>query len=295
MSPPILLNFLDYCWLSKGLSTNTIASYRYDLEHFAVFLEKKGLVLEAAAEVDVQAYLMHQYHEKVTARSNARFLSSLRHFYQWAKEEKQVTLDPTAQIDSPKLGHALPHSVSEETVALLLDAPDLSSPVGLRDKAMLELLYSSGLRISELVSLRLNRVEMPPGIIKIMGKGNKERLVPIGEEAQQWLQTYLSEARDHLLRGQADNIIFLSQKGGAMTRQAFWYRIRGYAEQAGIAGHLSPHTLRHAFATHLLNHGADLRVVQMLLGHSSVSTTTIYTHVATARLQALYQQHHPRA
>lgn len=295
MTSSILLNFLDYCWLSKGLSPNTIASYRYDLGHFAVFLEKKSLSLETASEVDVQAYLIHQYHDKVSARSNARFLSSLRHFYKWAKEEKLVNLDPTAQTDSPKLGQALPRSMSEEAVGLLLDAPDCTSPLGLRDKAMLELLYSSGLRISELVELRLNRIEMPPGLIKIMGKGNKERLVPIGEEAQKWLQAYLSEAREYFLRGQADNIIFLSQKGGAMTRQAFWYRIRVYAEQAGISGHLSPHTLRHAFATHLLNHGADLRVVQMLLGHSSVSTTTIYTHVATARLQALYQQHHPRA
>ncbi len=295
MSSLILLNFLDYCWLSKGLSPNTIASYRYDLEHFTVFLEKKGLTLEIADEAEVQAYLMHQYHAKVSARSNARFLSSLRHFYKWAKEEKWVAADPVAQIDSPKLGRALPKTLSEEAVSLLLDAPDLSSPMGLRDKAMLELLYSSGLRISELVGLRLNRVEMPPGIIKVMGKGNKERLVPIGEEAQKWLQAYLSEAREHLLRGHADNMIFLSQKGGGMTRQAFWYRIRVYAEQAGIPGHLSPHTLRHAFATHLLNHGADLRVVQMLVGHRSVSTTTIYTHVATARLQALSQQHHPRA
>lgn len=295
MPSPILLNFLDYCWLSKGLSSNTIASYRYDLEHFSLFLEKKNLALTTASEREVQQYLTHQYHEKVSARSNARFLSSLRHFYKWAKEEKHLLVDPTAQIDSPKLGQALPKSLSEETVALLLEAPDLTSAVGLRDKAMLELLYSSGLRISELVGLCLNRVEIPPGIIKIMGKGNKERLVPIGEEAQKWLRVYLTQARESLLRGRADNLIFLSQKGGGMSRQAFWYRVRAYAEQAGIGGHLSPHTLRHAFATHLLNHGADLRVVQMLLGHRSVSTTTIYTHVATARLQALYQQHHPRA
>lgn len=292
----MLTEFLDFCWLNAGLSQNTLASYRYDLTHFAEFLEKKtGYGLESAKPEDIQAYLELRYHEQKSARSNARLLSSLRHFYTWAKEEGYVKLNPVVSIEQPKLGRALPKTLSEEEVELLLNAPDQHSAIGLRDRAMLELLYSSGLRVSELVSLKMSMLEIPPGVIKIQGKGNKERLVPIGEEAQLWLVQYIDESRPEFIKGSPNPFVFVSQKEGGMTRQAFWYRIKHYAHSAGIRTALSPHTLRHAFATHLLNHGADLRVVQMLLGHSSISTTMLYTHVATARLQKIYAEHHPRA
>lgn len=284
--------FLDFCWLNEGLSQNTLSSYRYDITHFADFLEKKSGI---AAPEDVQSYLELRYRQKKSARSNARLLSSLRHFYTWAKEEQHIAVNPTLNIEQPKLGRPLPKTLSEEEVMALLNAPDMNSAMGLRDRAMLELLYSSGLRVSELVGLTLPMLEIPPGIIKVLGKGNKERLVPIGEEAQASLLAYLQEGRRDLIKGSVSPFVFVSQKAGGMTRQAFWYRIKNYAKLAGISTSLSPHTLRHAFATHLLNHGADLRVVQMLLGHSSISTTTIYTHVAKARLQKLYREHHPRS
>lgn len=288
--------FLDFCWLNEGLSQNTLAAYRYDLAHFAEFLEKKNKKTFLNAESDdIHAYLTRRYQEKKSVRSNARLLSSLRHFYVWAREEGHVKLNPTLNIEQPKLGRPLPKTLSEEEVELLLNAPDESTAIGQRDQAMLELLYSSGLRVSELVNLKISMLQIPPGLIKVMGKGNKERLVPIGEEAQASLIHYLNEARAELIRGAPSDYVFVSQKLGAMTRQAFWYRIKTYANTAGVKSNLSPHTLRHAFATHLLNHGADLRVVQMLLGHSSISTTTIYTHVAQARLKALYEEHHPRS
>lgn len=287
--------FLDYCWLSRGLSENTLKSYRYDLAQLERYLlGQKKSILKAETQ-DIQAFLNLRYQKKLSPRSNARFLSSLRHFYTWAKEQSLIQFIPTAYIEQPKLGRALPKTLSEADVFSLLKAPDLSTSIGLRDQAMLELLYSSGLRISELVGLKLNQLQIPPGVIKIMGKGSKERLVPIGFEAQNSLSRYLAEARPTFLHGQVHREVFLSQKSMRMSRQGFWYRIKAYAAELGFSLHLSPHTLRHAFATHLLNHGADLRVVQMLLGHSSVSTTTIYTHVASARLQALYKLHHPRA
>jgi len=287
--------FIDFCWLNKGLSQNTLSSYRYDLAHFSDFLEKNSKSLTHTTDADIQDYLGLRYQQKKTARSNARLLSSLRHFFMWAKEEGHITVNPSLEIAQPKLGRPLPKTLSESEVEQLLAMPDIETAMGLRDRAMLELLYSSGLRISELVNLTLPMLQIPPGVIKLLGKGNKERLVPIGGEAEAVLSQYLVEARPEFVKGKQSNFVFLSQKEGAMTRQAFWYRLKGYAKAAGLSVQLSPHTLRHAFATHLLNHGADLRVVQMLLGHSSVSTTTIYTHVAQARLQALYQEHHPRA
>ncbi len=287
--------FCDDCFLSQGLSQNTIDSYRYDLQHFLAFLTEQNKGLQQAEASDVQAYFELRYRRRLRARSNARLLSTLRHFYAWALERGQVKINPMGEIDAPQLGRPLPKTLSEESVMLLLAAPDCGHAMGLRDRAMLELLYSSGLRVSELVGLSVNQLQIPPGLLKIMGKGSKERLVPIGEEAQTWLSKYLEDARPALQKGAISTHLFVSQKGGRMTRQAFWYRIKIYAEQAGLHADLSPHTLRHAFATHLLNHGADLRAVQMLLGHSSVSTTQIYTHVATERLRQLYQEHHPRA
>ncbi len=291
----VVNHFCDYCFLTKGLSANTIESYRYDLKHFHTFLASKQQDLLTAQVSDIQVYLSERYQQKLSARSNARLLSTLRHFYLWAKEVGRVSVSPIAEIDQPQLGRPLPKTLSEEAVVQLLNAPDCSTDIGLRDRAMLELLYSSGLRVSELVGLRLNMLQIPPGVIKVMGKGSKERLVPIGEEAQAWLLKYIEEARPSLQKGALSSQLFLSQKGGSMSRQGFWYRLKFYAAEIGLNTDLSPHTLRHAFATHLLNHGADLRVVQMLLGHSSVSTTQIYTHVATERLQKLYAEHHPRA
>jgi integrase/recombinase XerD len=229
------------------------------------------------------------------ARSTARFLSCARRFYRWLLQSEKITTDPTLNIESPKLGRSLPKTLSEQDVEALLNAPDISTAIGIRDRAMLEVLYASGLRITELVTLDLNSVNIRQGVIRVMGKGSKERLVPIGEDALDWVTKYLEQARAELLGGKVASVLFVSQHAKGMTRQTFWHRLKVYAGLAHISSTLSPHILRHAFATHLLNHGADLRVVQMLLGHSDVSTTTIYTHVAKARLQALYKQHHPRA
>ena len=287
--------YIDYCWLTKGLSKNTLSSYRYDLLQLAHWAKTKKSSLQALDQALLQRYLSNRYQQKFTARSNARLLSCLRHFYRWAQEENWVQEDPTQLLELPKLGKSLPKILSEAEVEALLKAPNTNEAVGLRDRAMLELLYASGLRISELVTLLPAMLSLGQGIIKVMGKGGKERLVPMGEEATEWVKRYMEEARSKLLHRQPSKFLFISQKGSNMTRQAFWYRIKLYAEQVGINTTLSPHVLRHAFATHLLNHGADLRVVQMLLGHSSISTTQIYTHVAQARLKKLYQEHHPRA
>lgn len=228
-------------------------------------------------------------------RSSARLLSSLRRFYRYLVREGRRKDDPTANIESPKLDRPLPHTLSESEVEALLAAPDTSSTVGLRDRAMLELLYASGLRVSELVSLETDRLNLSQGVVRVLGKGNKERLVPVGDEALTWLTRYRREARPELLRGKSSTRLFVSRKSPSITRQAFWYRLREYALRSGIRGHISPHTLRHAFATHLVNHGADLRVVQMLLGHSDLSTTQIYTHVARERLKQIHREHHPRS
>jgi integrase/recombinase XerD len=287
--------YLDYCWLTKGLSKNSLASYRYDLQHLDAWAKNHNQDLGALNKEVIQNYLSERYQAKFNPRSNARLLSCLRHFYRWAVAEKTIVADPTLTLDLPKLGRSLPKILGEQEIIKLLQAPDLNNPIGLRDRAMLELLYASGLRITELVTLTSTMLSLNQGIIKVLGKGNKERLVPVGEEAAEWLKRYFEEARPALAHGRISKFLFLSQKGSAITRQAFWYRIKHYAQQVGIMIELSPHVLRHAFATHLLNHGADLRVVQMLLGHSSVSTTQIYTHVAQARLKKIYKEHHPRA
>lgn len=289
----LIERFADGLWLERGLAANTLASYRSDLRHLARWW-KRGLL--AVSRADLQAYLAALVTEgQAQPRTSARRLSSLRQFYQWAVREGLMDKDPTALIEAPRLGRPLPKSLSEHQVEDLLQAPDLSTPEGLRDRSMLELLYATGLRVSELVGLSVDQVSLNQGLVRVIGKGGKERLVPMGEQAIDWLAQFVRQARAELLRGRPCEALFPTRRGGGMTRQAFWYRIKKHARAAGIGTALSPHTLRHAFATHLVNHGADLRVVQLLLGHSSLSTTQIYTHVARERLKALHRAHHPRA
>jgi integrase/recombinase XerD len=290
----IIDRFADALWMENGLSENTLAAYRRDLCGFAAWLADRQVALAEASPAELLGFLASQYRSGRAVRSSARLLSSLRRFYRYLVREGRRKDDPTANIDSPKLDRPLPHTLSESEVEALLAAPETSAAVGLRDRAMLELLYASGLRVSELVSLDVDRINLAQGVVRVLGKGNKERLVPVGDEAVTWLQRYSKEARPELLRGKISNRLFVSRKCGSITRQAFWYRLREYAFRSGIRGHLSPHTLRHAFATHLVNHGADLRVVQMLLGHSDLSTTQIYTHVARERLRQVHREHHPR-
>ncbi|MCO6414473.1 MAG: site-specific tyrosine recombinase XerD [Thiogranum sp.] len=290
----IVDRFTDALWMESGLSANTLAAYRRDLYGVAAWLSGQQVALADAGSADLLGYLANQYKAGRAMRSSARLLSSLRRFYRYLVREGRRSDDPTANIDSPKMDRPLPYSLSESDVEALLSAPDTDDPVGMRDRAMLELLYASGLRVSELVTLGVDQINLNHGVVQVVGKGGKERLVPVGDEAISQLRRYLGEARAALLRGKASDRLFVSRKVGSITRQAFWYRIREYALRAGIRGHLSPHTLRHAFATHLVNHGADLRVVQMLLGHSDLSTTQIYTHVARERLKQLHQAHHPR-
>lgn len=289
-----LQSFLDSLWLESGLSQNTVDAYRRDLLAFAAWLAKFDVDLSAATQQDIQRYQSLRMREGRKVRSEARLLSTLRRFYRYLLREDIRDTDPTAQLESPRLGKPLPDSLTEQEVEDLLAQPDVTELLGLRDRTMLECLYATGLRVSELVSLQLEQVNMRQGLIRCIGKGNKERLVPIGEVALDWLQQYLFESRPGLLNGKASDDLFPTRRGKAMTRQAFWYIIKRYAQQAHINKHLSPHTLRHAFATHLLNHGADLRVVQLLLGHSDLSTTQIYTHVAKERLKHLHGEHHPR-
>jgi integrase/recombinase XerD len=286
-----LERFLDALWLEAGLSRNTLAAYRSDLEAFAAWLKTP---LERASRGRLQDYLADCVARGARPRTTARLLSSLRRFYRYLVREGVVAADPTALLESPKLGRPLPKSLSEEQVERLLAAPDTQTLLGLRDRAMLETLYATGLRVSELVAVTLPQLNLQAGVVKVIGKGNKERLVPLGEEAIEWLQRYLGETRGTLLRGAPSDALFPTARGAAMTRQAFWYNLKRHAQAAGIETHLSPHTLRHAFATHLLNHGADLRVVQMLLGHADLSTTQIYTQVARERLKQLHARHHPR-
>ena len=293
----IIEAFLDALWMERGLSQNTLTAYRSDLRGLAGWLAGRGSSLLAAGNGELQGYLAYLAVErKAKTRTAARLLSSLRRFYRWLVREGRLKGDPSALIDSPKIGRPLPKSLSEAEVEALLEAPDDGSDLGLRDRAMLELLYASGLRVSELVGLRLDQLNLQVGVVRVVGKGNKERLVPVGEEAGGWLARYLSGARRALLDGRPADALFPTQRrAAAMTRQAFWQLIKRYALQAGIdPAKISPHTLRHAFATHLLNHGADLRTVQMLLGHSDLSTTQIYTHIARERLKSLHAQHHPR-
>jgi integrase/recombinase XerD len=287
----LLERFLDALWLEAGLSRNTLSAYRSDLEVFSVWLKAPPA---AATREQLQAYLAECVRRGARPRSTARLLSSLRRFYKYLLREGLIAADPTAQIEAPKLGRPLPKSLTEEQVERLLQAPDADTALGLRDRAMLETLYATGLRVSELVGLTLQQANLQAGVVKVIGKGDKERLVPLGEEAIEWLQRYLNESRLNLLHGQSSDALFPTARGAAMTRQAFWHNLKRYARIAGIETHLSPHTLRHAFATHLLNHGADLRVVQMLLGHVDLSTTQIYTQVARERLKQLHAQHHPR-
>ena len=292
---PLIEQFLDAIWMERGLSENTLAAYRNDLNGYARWLAGQAQSdLTTAGRDDVQTYLAQRVAAKASPRSTARLLSTLRRFYAWLRRENRINEDPTALIEAPKLGRPLPKTLTESEVEALLAAPDTETTLGLRDRTMLEVLYASGLRVSEMVSLKLTQLNLQQGVIRVTGKGNKERLVPLGDEAVSWLQSYLQESRSSLLNGQSCDALFVTQRREAMTRQAFWYMIKRHAKTAHIEKALSPHTLRHAFATHLLNHGADLRVVQMLLGHSDLSTTQIYTHVAKARLKDLHAQHHPR-
>ncbi|MFN2308895.1 MAG: site-specific tyrosine recombinase XerD [Gammaproteobacteria bacterium] len=287
--------FLDAVWMEGGLSDNTLAAYRNDLRGLARWLAgTAGVALIAAQREHLLGYLAQRYQLGGKARSAARLLSSLRRFYRYLLRERRIAEDPSACIEAPRLGRPLPKSLSEAQVEALLAVPDAGTPLGLRDRAMLEVLYACGLRVSELVGLRLAQLNLRQGVVRVQGKGGKERLVPLGEEAQNWLQRYLDTARPELLNARTCEFVFPGRAGEGLTRQAFWYRLRDYARQTGIATRLSPHTLRHAFATHLVNHGADLRVVQLLLGHSDLSTTQIYSHVARERLRELHARHHPR-
>jgi len=286
--------FLDSLWLESGLSKNTVEAYKRDLIAFSTWLAGSDIDLSAATRQDILRYQSVRMREGRKVRSEARLLSSLRRFYRYLCREEVRDSDPTAQIESPRLGKPLPSSLTEDEVESLLAQPDVTVPIGLRDRTMLEVLYATGLRVSELITLTFEQLNMRQGLIRCIGKGNKERLVPLGEIALDWLQDYLLTSRPLLLNGRLSDDLFPTTRGKAMTRQAFWYLIKRYASLSEIKKELSPHTLRHAFATHLLNHGADLRVVQLLLGHSDLSTTQIYTHVAKERLKGIHSQHHPR-
>lgn len=287
--------FCDALWLEDGLSRNTLDSYRRDLRQFAAWLEvRDGRDLLAADQSLIQDYLAHKFRAKARASTAARLLSSLKRFYRHAVRQNLITADPTLRIEAPKLPRSLPKTLTEADVESLLAAPALDQPLGLRDRAMLEVLYASGLRVSELVTLKTPQVSRDMGVVRVLGKGSKERLVPLGEEALGWIERYLREARPLLLGKRVSDALFVTARAAAMTRQSFWHLIKRYSVQAGLHKSISPHTLRHAFATHLLNHGADLRVVQLLLGHSDISTTQIYTHVARERMKQLHARHHPR-
>ena len=285
--------FIDHLWLEDGLSKNTLDSYRTDLTLFSTWLGNQHKTILSANQADIQQYLAVKFPQS-KPRSISRLIASMRRFYRYALRENLVSTDPTLQIESPKLPRSLPKSLNEQEVEDLLNAPNVLESIGLRDRAMLELLYASGLRVSELVTVKVNEVSTQDGVVRVTGKGSKTRLVPMGQEAADWIDKYIKHARPLILNGQMTDALFATTRGGAMTRQAFWYLIKRYALLAGISKHMSPHVLRHAFATHLLNHGADLRVVQMLLGHADISTTQIYTHVARERLKQLHSVHHPR-
>lgn len=284
--------FIDAMWLESGLSKNTLSAYRSDLSRLAKFIEDKALI--ELTQSDIQKFLALMMAQGTKASSSARVLSTLRRFFRYQIRENRVTKDPCAQVLSPKQGRPLPKSMSEQQVEDLLQAPDINTSLGLRDRAMLETLYATGLRVSELVGLTLLEVSLSVGVVRIVGKGNKERLVPLGENAVDWIEQYQATARLDLLKQRQCDTLFVTARGAGMTRHAFWHIIKKHALTAGIHQGLSPHTLRHAFATHLINHGADLRSVQMLLGHSDLSTTQIYTHIARERLQSMHAQHHPR-
>jgi integrase/recombinase XerD len=296
INAPLIDAFCDTLWLEHGLSKNSLDAYRRDLRLFARWLELKRperTDLHAVQPQDIAAYFADRHPESKPSSANRR-LSVLKRFYQLALRERRIAADPCLKMASAKQPTRFVHTLSEAQVEALLNAPDVNTPLGLRERTMLELMYASGLRVSELVTLKVVELSLNDGVLRITGKGSKTRLVPFGEEARRWLERYLKEARGVILDGQVDDALFVTGRGGPMTRQMFWIVIKKHAAKAGITAPLSPHTLRHAFATHLLNHGADLRVVQLLLGHSDISTTQIYTHVARERLKNLHAQHHPR-
>ena len=286
-------DFLEHLWLEKGLSENTLSAYKTDLAHLTKYLQSQKLDVISCSELDIESFVASRYDLGISHRSNARCISAIKRFFKYLLATKVRSDNPTALTQAPKFGKPIPKVLSEQDVESLLESPNLDEPIEFRDRTMLELLYATGLRVTELVSLRLDNISLNQNVVRVTGKGGKERLVPIGEVSAEWLANYLKLARPTLLKGETD-VLFPSKRGQQMTRQTFWHRIKFYAQVAGINAHLSPHTLRHAFATHLLNNGADLRVVQMLLGHSDLSTTQIYTHVAKERLKSLHMQHHPR-
>ncbi|HQR71627.1 MAG TPA: site-specific tyrosine recombinase XerD [Burkholderiaceae bacterium] len=290
---PLVDRFLDALWLEDGLSRNTLAAYRRDLAGLAHWLAAREVALAEAGEADLTAYLASQ-HALTRASTANRRLAVLRRFYRWAVRERVAANNPSARLRGARRPERFPKTISESQVEALLAEPATAEPLGLRDRAMFELLYATGLRVSELVGLQLAQLSLAEGLVRVFGKGSKERIVPLGEVARDWVERYLKKGRPDLLAGRVSDAVFVTQRGAAMTRQMFWVLVKRYATRAGIQAPLSPHGLRHAFATHLLNHGADLRVVQMLLGHADISTTQIYTHVARARLKSLHAEHHPR-
>ena len=290
----VIDRFLDAVWMERGLSPNTLSAYRADLAGLDRWLRERGSQISTATRTDLLAFMAWRVEAGARPRSTARQLSSFRRFYRYLLRENALKEDPTAQIAMPKIGRALPKSLTEEEVDSLLNAPATKDPLGNRDRTMLEVLYATGLRVSELVNLKINQVNLNQGVLRIVGKGDRERLIPLGEESVKWLVQFAQGSRMEILLERQSDYLFPTRRGDHMTRQAFWHIIKRYALKGGINKDLSPHTLRHAFATHLLNHGADLRVVQMLLGHSDLSTTQIYTHVARERMKELHAQHHPR-
>jgi integrase/recombinase XerD len=290
----IIDKFLDTIWMERGLSVNTLGAYRADLMALQRWLAKKDISLIFATRADLLAFIAWRTQEGAKPRSTARQLSSFRRFYRFLLREGVIGEDPTLKIEMPKIGRSLPRSLTEAEVESLLAAPDTHDPLGHRDRTMLEVLYATGLRVSELINLKQSEINLNQGVLRVSGKGERERLIPIGDEAQNWLRDFIAGPRVEILLERQTDYLFPTRRGDRMTRQAFWHIIKRYTKKAEIEGKLSPHTLRHAFATHLLNNGADLRVVQMLLGHSDLSTTQIYTHVARARMKELHSQHHPR-
>ncbi|MEP6723798.1 MAG: site-specific tyrosine recombinase XerD [Variovorax sp.] len=286
--------FVDALWLEHGLSSNTLAAYRRDLELFERWLIARGVALDAAQEHDLHAYMGARLADKGKATSANRRLTVFKRYFRWAVRERRIAADPTLRLSPARQAMRVPKTLSEQQVEDLLAAPEVDTPLGLRDRAMLELMYASGLRVSELVTLKVFDMSLNDGVLRVLGKGNKERLVPFGGEARRWIERYLKDARPEILDAQQTPDLFVTARGAGMTRVMFWIIVKKHALRAGIHVPLSPHTLRHAFATHLLNHGADLRAVQLLLGHADISTTTIYTHVARERLKQLHAQHHPR-
>jgi integrase/recombinase XerD len=293
-SKTVIDRFLDAIWMERGLSENTLGAYRADLMALNQRLVSKSVNLVHASRADIMDYIAWRVEGGAKPRSTARQLSSFRRFYRYLLREGAISEDPTVNIAMPKIGRALPQSLSEQDVDSLLAAPRVSEPLGHRDRTMLEVLYATGVRVSELINLKLNQVNLNQGVIRIVGKGNRERLIPLGDEAQDWIREFIDGPRGEILLERQTEYLFPTRRGDRMTRQAFWHIIKRYAAKAQVSKKLSPHTVRHAFATHLLNNGADLRVVQLLLGHSDVSTTQIYTHVARERMKELHGRHHPR-